>query len=532
MPEYVYKKGYAFKMKNMHIFYHFSRSEVLLNGIQQLVDEVLSLKGHGFCLKIDKQVDKFLNPQDHQEVTIQNTTNDNSVYNNNTNLIQDEGVPSVEDINNRYEPQQPQQQQQQQPDSKTEINDGKAVEETEVEEVGMEIDTNEIMDHINEKSEDVKEKITTTEQESEEQKLVENIIGENTTVEAIVRSDKHEKVATVTDDNVKSAEEDNSSNETKSNEQTECIKVKKEQKEEEEEESNNAGQQTPTNDEPHFTDTEKVEKVEGDHDIPEIGPENLIPENNESADQVTANNIAIDQIGDKEEEDIKDEGTPELDGDALRETSLSYYTSLQTEPISDESPTSSVNSYEQISDEDGGGNAAVDVKVTEDVRKDTLSVANDNDEEDVSKNRRKSHRNRKAPSKYQQQSDNNDDAKDTATDASRQSDEKSRSTRSATTTNKQDSLARDSRSDERSTGNSSSSRSSRRKHEKRESSTRHDTVKSEKRKRSRSPRDRKSRDDRNSSRSSSRNKRAPTPEERISKRPRRPTKQRERFSPS
>ena len=532
MPEYVYKKGYAFKMKNMNIFYHFSRSEVLLNGIQQLVDEVLSLKGHGFCLKIDKQVDKFLNPQDHQEVTIQNTTNDNSGYNNNTNLIQDEGVPSVEDINNRYEPQQPQQQQQQQPDSKTEINDGKAVEETEVEEVGMEIDTNEIMDHINEKSEDVKEKITTTEQESEEQKLVENIIGENTTVEAIVRSDKHEKVATVTDDNVKSTEEDNLSNETKSNEQTECIKVKKEQKEEEEEESNNAGQQTPTNDEPHFTDTEKVEKVEEDHDIPEIGPENLIPENNESADQVTANNIAIDQIGDKEEEDIKDEGTPELDGDALRETSLSYYTSLQTEPISDESPTSSVNSYEQISDEDGGGNAAVDVKVTEDVRKDTLSVANDNDEEDVSKNRRKSHRNRKAPSKYQQQSDNNDDAKDTATDASRQSDEKSRSTRSATTTNKQDSLARDSRSDERSTGNSSSSRSSRRNHEKRELSTRNDTVKSEKRKRSRSPRDRKSRDDRNSSRPSSRNKRAPTPEERISKRPRRPTKQRERFSPS
>lgn len=41
---------------------HF-RSDVLLNGITQLVDEVLSLKGKSFCLRIDKHVDKHLNKQ-------------------------------------------------------------------------------------------------------------------------------------------------------------------------------------------------------------------------------------------------------------------------------------------------------------------------------------------------------------------------------------------------------------------------------------------------------------------------------------
>lgn len=40
-----------------------SKSEDLLLSVQRLVDEVLSIKGHSICLRIDKKVDKYLNEQ-------------------------------------------------------------------------------------------------------------------------------------------------------------------------------------------------------------------------------------------------------------------------------------------------------------------------------------------------------------------------------------------------------------------------------------------------------------------------------------
>ncbi|XP_065649815.1 biorientation of chromosomes in cell division protein 1-like 1 isoform X2 [Hydra vulgaris] len=52
---------------------HITKSEVILNSVKHLVDEVLSAKGHSFCLIIDKQVDKYLN-KDKQSQTTADTT--------------------------------------------------------------------------------------------------------------------------------------------------------------------------------------------------------------------------------------------------------------------------------------------------------------------------------------------------------------------------------------------------------------------------------------------------------------------------
>ena len=51
----------------------FSRSDDILLSVQQLVDEVLSIKGHSICLRIDKQVDTYLN--DQAETAKQNESN-------------------------------------------------------------------------------------------------------------------------------------------------------------------------------------------------------------------------------------------------------------------------------------------------------------------------------------------------------------------------------------------------------------------------------------------------------------------------
>ena len=448
---------------------------MLLNGIQRLVDEVLSLKGHGFCLKIDKQVDQFLNPQETVPVEqIRHSVNDTTDTISETPVSTEEiprditldrtiennkDIPSsVVDTKEGNSSEPPKEQSvldQISPDINNEKNEPNDVElqETEVEEVEMELggNSNDMM---------------VIEKNNEEKQIEQSLVTENSSKsnESLPQLEQRgESQVDSPDQEKKIVKVDAKVEEQKSD--TESEKEKDEKKETEAISSENEDEVLE----------EKMETNTESESMNKVGSED---ENEGSQTPVQDEKTVEDNVLDKN-----------------NQASNSYYTSLVTEPISDDSSSNSTpDSFEPISEED-----------------EESRVSQPEEETD----RRKSHRKRNVPLKYRDE-DETEEKSVKGTDKKRPL---LRKTRSRDTTKE---TYRDKSKDR------SSSKSKERSHRKSEKS---DNEKSRDRSRSKDRRNRKTEGGRSSG-AVKRPATPPEPEERFSKRPRRPTKQRERYSPS
>lgn len=120
LSKHKYHDGLQKNLLRNNLRTHISKSDILLNSIQQLVDEVLSLKGHSFCLKIDKEVDKYLNKDESNVKTNQDCSSKTDEKEECTEEVPIQDVGVSEEKGNR--------------DIMTEV--------TEIEEVEMEINDN------------------------------------------------------------------------------------------------------------------------------------------------------------------------------------------------------------------------------------------------------------------------------------------------------------------------------------------------------------------------------------------------------
>ncbi|XP_057307702.1 biorientation of chromosomes in cell division protein 1-like 1 [Hydractinia symbiolongicarpus] len=120
LSKHKYHDGLQKNLLRNNLRTHISKSDILLNSIQQLVDEVLSLKGHSFCLKIDKEVDKYLNKDESIVKTSQDCSSKTEEKEECTEEVPIQDVGASKEKGNR--------------DIMTEV--------TEIEEVEMEINDN------------------------------------------------------------------------------------------------------------------------------------------------------------------------------------------------------------------------------------------------------------------------------------------------------------------------------------------------------------------------------------------------------
>ncbi|XP_066929444.1 biorientation of chromosomes in cell division protein 1-like 1 [Clytia hemisphaerica] len=448
---------------------HLNKSEVLLNGIQRLVDEVLSLKGHGFCLKIDKQVDQFLNPQTTTQVEqnrhsvnlVQNLVNETPVS---TEEISHHITPNKPSINNETSANidikeenisEPPKERSLLEEISPDINNQKNVEpndvdlqEMEVEEVGIELgDTNNDMMVIEKHTE-------------------QSLVTENPSIkDNSPQLEQHEHIGPEQEEKI--AETDESVEKRKNESESEKVKNNKNEIEDE-------NKKEVLEEKKEINQSRNIERSSGDQED-------------------------VDSEQEGSQTPVQDEKTvieDRVSGKNNR-SSNSYYTSLVTEPISDDSSSNSTpDSFEPISEEDD----------------DESQVS----EPEEGADRRKSYRKRNIPLKYRDEEGEEDEKSAKGTDKKRPT---LRKTRSKDTTEE---IHRDKSNDR------ASSKKKERSHRKIEKS---DSEKSRDRSRSRDKQNRKNEGGRSSG-AVKRPSTPPEPEERFSKRPRRPTKQRERYSPS
>lgn len=340
------------------------RSEVLLNGIQQLVDEVLSRKGHSFCLKIDKQVDKFLNPNPDIEsnVVSDNASQTESIGNSTSDTIispssQDSpnepagttATPtdvSINNLNNHLESSEI--------GDKTTIHNKETEENlvTEFEEVSTEIDGNKSI-------------------ENKEDKQI-----EETGIKQII----HETVD----------KEENSLEKAQDNSEKDIeIKNNAEKEKENDEE--------PINEEPFKNENVLFEKNDNFEDVNrekqenvETDSTNLVSNEVENEDSQVEENVEnVEDLSENEGRIVDEKDKENITNTINNPTESSYYSGLQTEPISDDSTSNSFDSnFDQISE--------------------ASESIEDKHSEDPESNLRKSKRVRNVPLKYRTEVTNKD----------------------------------------------------------------------------------------------------------------------------
>jgi len=545
------------------------RSEVLINGIQRLVDEVLSLKGHSFCLKIDKQVDQFLNPnaessnQEEKKVDLLLPVKE-EVSANEAHSI---GNPVSSTL---Y------------PEVKLQQNNEVAENvETEIEEVDMDIDQSIEEDSPKHSvSEEGLSKIESTEESVKRSESGTDLKTSNTTPPAITddlsKSTKKTEQCELLKEEEPALEVVNEPQIT--NDNRTVIKTENVTDDDDNEDLKNAERSVVIKTEdvggieciseessPRYSDQEPGDSGREAKEKIEIEPELINDKFKDTPKQLQKeekNDIISEELSAENADEILDDKSQIQDMQNINKQienetadrvdaqqtllSSSYLHSLQTEPISDDSSNGNSNensndSFEPISDADADDDENVD-----NVSENENEVEAYNDEFENETSRRKSSRKRSVPVKYrgggseEEKEDEKTRAKTDSSDSnSRKSNTRSRRVERALRTQRDDfrnASIRD--TDSKSKGDGRSSRS--RKVESTGAAADDDDKQQRRKKRKRS----RSNDNnaRRSLRVSSANttisetrstrRRVSSSDERSSKRPRRPTKQRNRYSPS